>query len=78
MVRCIFVGVRRRGRLLIDTLTTDRRFEAVAFVDESVEICRQAIASNGWMDLPCFNNLAAAMSAVPARAVVLMDCASRT
>lgn len=72
VIRCIFVGVRRRGRLLIDTFTTDRRFEAAALVDDSVGICRQAIADSDWADLPCYAALEAALAAVPADAVVFM------
>ena len=76
VLRCIFFGVRRRGGLLISTFTTDRRFEAVALVDECVGVCRQAIADNGWSDLPCFDDFPQALRDVRADAVVIMHAAA--
>ena len=76
ILRCIFLGVRHRGELLINTFTTDRRFDAVALVDESVSVCRQAIVDNDWMDLPCYDDFSQALCDIPADAVVIMEGAA--
>lgn len=72
VVRGLFVGVRDRARRLIDIFTTDRRFEAVALVDDDASICEAAIDANGWQRLPCFDDLDEALRTVPADAVFVV------
>lgn len=72
IVRCLFAGLRHRGRLLLDVFATDRRFDAVGFVDHRVETCRRAAAESGRPELPCFDDLDEAWRAVDADALVLL------
>ena len=70
-IRTIHVGVGRRGRWPLEVLTADPRFRPAALVDVSPELLAEARALTGLGASDSFPQLAEALAAVEADAVII-------